>query len=121
MFMGAGCVLILFLTWMDYHYWRKLAVLAMGAAGAGLVAVLFIGDMRNGAVRAMLNGSVQPSELAKVVIVIYLSVWLYAKRDKLGDVSFGLIPLATILGVVGGLISCSQTSAQCLPSCCWVV
>jgi cell division protein FtsW len=104
MFMGAGCVLILVLTWMDYHYWRKLAVLAMGAVGAGLVAVLLIGDTRNGAVRAILNGSVQPSELAKVVIVIYLSVWLYAKRDKLHDVSFGLIPLATILGVVGGLI-----------------
>jgi len=103
-FMGAGCVLILVLTWMDYHYWRKLAVVAMGVAGAGLIAVLLIGDTRNGAVRAILNGSVQPSELAKVVIVIYLAVWLYAKRDKLSDVSFGLIPLATILGIVGGLI-----------------
>ncbi len=104
MFLGAGCVLILFLTWMDYHFWRKLAVPAMGLAGIGLLAVLVIGDVRNGAVRAILNGSVQPSELAKVVIVIYLAVWLFAKREKLGDISFGLIPLAAILGVVGGLI-----------------
>jgi cell division protein FtsW len=104
MFMGAGCLVILFLTWMDYHYWRKLAVPAMGVAIAGLVSVLVIGDVRNGAVRALLNGSIQPSELAKVVIVIYLAVWLYAKRDKLSDVSFGLIPLAAILGIVGGLI-----------------
>lgn len=104
MFMGAGIVLILVLTFLDYHYWRKLAVPAMGLAMAGLVAVLLIGDVRNGSVRAILNGSIQPSELAKVMIVIYLAVWLYAKRDKLHDVSFGLIPLGTILGVVGGLI-----------------
>src|SRR3972149_2263221 len=104
MFLGAGCVLILVLTWMDYHYWRKLAVPAMAIACICLVSVLLIGDVRNGAVRAMTNGSVQPSELAKVVVVIYLAVWLFAKRDKLGDVSFGLIPLATILGVVGGMI-----------------
>jgi cell division protein FtsW len=104
LFLGIGCVAVLGLTWMNYHYWRKLAVPAMGLAGIGLVAVLLIGDVRNGAVRAIANGSVQPSELAKIVIVIYLSVWLYAKRDKLGDVSFGLIPLAAILGIVGGLI-----------------
>jgi cell division protein FtsW len=102
--MGAGFVIILALTWMDYHYWRKLSVVAMGATVIGLVAVLVIGDMRNGAVRAILNGSVQPSELAKVVIVIYLAVWLFAKREKLHDISFGLIPLGTILGVVGGMI-----------------
>jgi cell division protein FtsW len=104
MFLGAGCVVVLVLTWMDYHYWRKLAVPAIVVAAVGLVGVLLIGDVRNGAVRAMVNGSVQPSELAKVVVVIYLAVWLYAKRDKLGDVSFGLIPLGTILGVVGGMI-----------------
>ena len=104
MFLGIGCLVTMCLAWMDYHYWRKLAVPAMGMAIAGLVAVLLIGDVRNGAVRALTNGSVQPSELAKVVIVIYLSVWLYAKRDKLSDVSFGLIPLAMILGIVGGLI-----------------
>jgi cell division protein FtsW len=102
--MGFGILVVLFLTWMDYHYWRKLAVPVMAASIVGLIGVLVINDTRNGAVRALANGSVQPSELAKIVIVIYLAVWLYAKRDKLHDVSFGLIPLAGILGVVGGLI-----------------
>lgn len=104
LFMGVGSLVILFLTWMDYHYWRKLAVYAMVATIVGLVGVLLIGDVRNGAVRALANGSVQPSELAKLVIVIYLSVWLFAKRERLHDVSFGLIPLGMILGFVGGLI-----------------
>jgi cell division protein FtsW len=50
------------------------------------------------------DGSYQPSELSKLVAVIYLSVWLYAKRQSLHDVSFGLIPLGVILGIIGGLI-----------------
>jgi cell division protein FtsW len=31
-------------------------------------------------------------------------VWLYAKRQSLHDISFGLIPLGVILGIIGGLI-----------------
>jgi cell division protein FtsW len=50
------------------------------------------------------SGSYQPSEISKLVTVIYLSVWLYAKRQFLHDVKLGLIPLGVILGVVGGLI-----------------
>ena len=38
------------------------------------------------------------------MIVLYLSVWLFAKREQLGNISFGLVPLAVILGIVGGLI-----------------
>ncbi len=54
--------------------------------------------------RTLYEGSYQPSEIAKLVSVIYLSVWLYAKRDFLHDVSLGLIPLGVILGIIGGLI-----------------
>jgi cell division protein FtsW len=42
--------------------------------------------------------------LAKLVIIIYLAVWLYAKRAQLHSIELGLVPLAIILGVVGGLI-----------------
>jgi len=60
--------------------------------------------MRLGAARTLFEGSYQPSEIAKLVTVIYLSVWLYAKRQFLGDLSLGLLPLGVILGVIGGLI-----------------
>jgi len=69
-----------------------------------LLWVLFVNELRLGASRTLLNGSYQPSELAKLVAVIYLSVWLYAKRQSLHDVTIGLIPLAVILGIIGGLI-----------------
>jgi cell division protein FtsW len=51
-----------------------------------------------------MGGSIQPSELAKLVTVIYLAVWLYSKHEYLSDINFGLLPLAGILGALGGLI-----------------
>jgi cell division protein FtsW len=89
---------------IDYHDWRKLILLAMLGIIALLVGVLLMNDERLGAVRSFLGGSIQPSEFAKVVTVIYLSVWLHSKREQLHDISWGLLPLAVILGIVGGLI-----------------
>jgi len=102
MITGAGVAA--FLAFLDYHWWRRLAVPAMALTVLALVAVLFISDVRHGAVRTLMGGSVQPSELAKVVTVIYLAVWLYSRREQLSDISFGLFPLAGILGILGGLI-----------------
>jgi len=105
LFLGLGLAAAVVAALIDYHYWQKLAVLGMAASLLSLVVVLFIGEERHGAVRTLFGGSVQPSELAKVVTILYLAVWLYAKRDRLHDISFGLIPLGVILGFVGGLIS----------------
>jgi len=89
---------------MDYHYWRRFSVLAMLGTILALIAVLLISELRLGAVRTVYNGSIQPSELAKLVTVIYLAVWMYAKRAQLHNIELGLIPLAIILGLIGGLI-----------------
>lgn len=91
-----------FLYFMDYHRWarNRLAVAAIVLTVVLLLLVLIIGE------RALLGGkSVQPSELAKIVIVIYLAVWLEAKGDIIKEINFGIVPLALILGIVGGLIA----------------
>ncbi len=103
-FMAAGLVALVFTTLLNYHWWRRLALPAMLVTIVLLMAVLFVNEVRNNAVRTLLGGSVQPSELAKLVTIIYLAVWLFSKREVLSDVSFGLLPLAGILGTVGGLI-----------------
>jgi len=102
--LGLGIALALVLSLFDYHHWRKAAVFAMLGTIGLLVTVLFINEIRLGASRTLYEGSYQPSEIAKLVAVIYLSVWLYAKRQFLHDISLGLIPLGVILGIIGGLI-----------------
>ncbi len=101
---GLGLFLLIVLSRVDYHYWQKWIVPLMGATLILLLLVLFIGELHLGARRTLFKGSYQPSELAKLMIVLYLSVWLYSKRQFLHDVSFGLLPLSVILGLVGGLI-----------------
>jgi cell division protein FtsW len=102
--LGLGLLCAYLLSLLDYHHWRKLVVFAMLGTIALLIAVLFVNEIRHGASRSLFDGSYQPSEVAKLVAVIYLSVWLYAKRGSLHDVTFGLIPLGVILGSIGGLI-----------------
>lgn len=89
---------------MNYRWWSKITLPAMLVTVLLLVAVLILRDERFGASRTLSGGSYQPSELAKLMIVIYLSVWLFNKRDQLKSLSLGLVPLATILGIVGGTI-----------------
>ena len=102
--LGVGILLAFGVSRFDYHDWRRLIVVAMLVTIALLIVVLLINEMRLGASRSLYQGSYQPSEIAKLISVIYLAVWLYAKRDFLHDISLGLIPLGVILGIIGGLI-----------------
>src|SRR3990170_1900030 len=100
--LGLGAVTAIVLSRFDYHHWRKLVVPAMAITILLLVTVLLIGEIRLGAQRTLCEqGSCQPSELAKLVSILYLGTWLYAKRQSLQDISLGLIPLGVILGTVG--------------------
>ena len=104
LWLGLGLGLAVILTFLNYHFWSRLAVPAILITIILLIAVLFVSDIRHGAVRTLFGGSIQPSELAKLTTVIYLAVWLFAKRDDLSDISLGLVPLAAIIGILGGLI-----------------
>ncbi len=100
--LGSG--LAFFIVRMDYHLWQRYALWVMVVAIVGLIAVLVKGAVILGSMRGLFSGSVQPAELAKLATIVYLSVWLYHKRDYLHDIQLGLIPLAIILGIMGGLI-----------------
>jgi cell division protein FtsW len=104
LWLGIGIVGAAFLARFDYHRWRKLVLLAMAFTIILLIGVLLLSEIRFNAKRAFIDGSVQPSELAKLVSIIYLSVWLFSKRQSLQDIQLGLIPLGMILGIIGGLI-----------------
>ncbi|MEJ2597653.1 MAG: putative peptidoglycan glycosyltransferase FtsW [Anaerolineales bacterium] len=102
MLIGMGTAVLL--TFLDYHVWQRLAVPVGVITIVGLVAVLLASNVLNNAARTLWEGSIQPSELAKLITVVYLSVWLYSKREFLQDVTLGLIPLGIMLGGLGFLI-----------------
>jgi cell division protein FtsW len=102
--LGLGILMAFVFSLFDYHHWRRMVLVAMLGTIGLLITVLIVNEIRLGASRTLVNGSYQPSEIAKLVAVIYISVWLYAKRQFLHDVTIGLIPLGVILGIIGGLI-----------------
>ena len=105
MWIGFGVAAAIALAFFDYHHWRRFVVPAMAVTILLLIAVLLTSEIHLGAKRNLCaSGSCQPSELAKLVSILYLSVWLHSKRAALHDIQLGLIPLGIILGVVGGLI-----------------
>lgn len=99
-----GIGVAIFLAFFDYHRYRKWAIPIILITIGGLAGVLFVNEVINNAARTLFKGSVQPSEFAKLAVVIYLAVWLFARKEQLSSVSFGLLPLSIILGIIGGLI-----------------
>jgi cell division protein FtsW len=98
--LGVGVLGMLIAARMPYHWWRRLSVIGMAGTLIALVGVLLIGTTTFNAQRSFFNGSVQPSELAKIVLILYLAVWLDSKSDRLHELSYGLMPFGFIVGVV---------------------
>lgn len=101
-FVGVGVAL--FFMYVDYRRWKKWLIPMVIGMIVLLLGVALFGEMRFGARRTLFNGSIQPSELAKLVIIIYLAFWLHSKQEVLNNIHFGLLPMITILGLTGGFI-----------------
>src|SRR6266545_1467233 len=94
---------------LDYHFWRKYSVHLLGAALLMLLFVLVLPASIteiNGARSWIKLGwfSMQPSEIAKLAIIIYFADWLSRRGARLGNVTYGLVPFAVTLGVICGLV-----------------
>lgn len=90
---------------IGYDNLRRFSVPLMGLVLIGLVGVLFIGKTVFGAQRTLAGASIQPSELAKLVTILYLADWLSSKGERLRRFSLGLVPFAIVIGLVAGLIT----------------
>jgi cell division protein FtsW len=101
---GLGLAVMAVVAAVPYDRWREWAIPIMGGALLLLVLVLIVGDDRFGARRSFLNGSVQPGELVKPAMVIYVAAWLTSKGEQIRDVTYGLVPFAVLIGVIAGLI-----------------
>ena len=99
-----GAVIATILTFMDYHYLQHIAHLIILGTVALLAIVLFLPSSIQGATRTVFNGSIQPSELAKIALIIYLSHWLSNKQEKLSSLVWGFLPTFAIIGLLGVLI-----------------
>ena len=109
LFAVAGAAGLVIAMNLDYHHLRAISPLLMLAALIGLAAVLVpgVGMEANGARRWIQFGAlpgVQPSEFAKLAVLVYMSAWLAAKGAVVKDFSLGVFPFVSMVGIVGALI-----------------
>jgi cell division protein FtsW len=102
-----GLAMIPLLMKVDYRHYRQPLVLwtALGLVTLALVAVLF-GPRINGARRwfGYAGLGLQPSELAKLVVVFFVAAVLERRMDRIDDLRYSLVPVASVLGGVVALI-----------------
>jgi len=100
-----GVVLLFATSAIPYRRWKKLALPLMLLSFL-LLALLFIPELSysaGGARRWFKIGalSFQPSELLKLSFIIYLSSWLDTRRREVASLSYGIIPFALMLAIIG--------------------
>lgn len=94
---------------IDYRRLLRLSPLLMLGAVIGLVAALLpgVGVEQNGAARWVAIGPLpplQPSEFAKLAVLVYMAAWLATQGESLLSMTRGVVPFVTMVGLVAALI-----------------
>lgn len=104
----AGIGVMAVLMRLDYRLLGRLAIPLHGIAVLLLLAVLVpgLGHRAYGAQRwiAFPGFQIQPSELVKLTMVLYIARWMARKGTQVSDLAYGFIPFLVLLGLVFGLI-----------------
>ncbi len=103
-----GLVVFVVAARIDYRRWMKLALplLLLGSAGLLLVLVPHVGIKVDGARRWLGVGALrfQPSELAKLALLVFASTVLTRRADTMDDFRSGARPVIAVFLVFAALI-----------------
>lgn len=118
-----GFVLMYYVHRIKFKYFSRLSIVMIWVSAGLLLYALLFGARINDANRwiniPFVGLSFQPSDLAKIVLVIYTSRMLAIKRDMLDDFRNGVVPILIPIVVICGLILPTNFStAAMLASVC---
>lgn len=102
-----GLFLVHVIMRIDYRNYRQPVVIwsGLGVVAIALVVVLFGREIK-GATRWLNVGGlgIQPSELAKLMLIIFIAALLERRMEKIDEPSQALLPIGAVVGVFVGLI-----------------
>jgi rod shape determining protein RodA len=101
-FAAAGIVIIILTSMLDYRLWASISRI-MYLSVAGLLALItIIGSVQGGATRWLDVGLVliQPSELAKVVMILFLADFFARHQHRVQEMSWVARSLLLTMGMV---------------------
>src|SRR5437016_4775251 len=92
---------------IDYHTYRHPVIVfsALAIVVSLLVVVFFLAASAKTHRWIQFSGfSIQPSEMAKLALIVFLAYFLEKRKGKVNDLTFTLVPIAVIVGLLAGLI-----------------
>lgn len=109
LFAVTGVAAMFFVSKINYQRFRGIAKFLLFVAIALLILVLVpgVGLTRNNATRWLGVGDLftfQPSEVAKVAVVVYFADSISRKKEKMRSLRYGILPYAFLLILMGGLV-----------------
>ena len=108
-FAVAGIAAMLLIGRINYERYRVAGKYVLGVAVFLLILVLVpgVGRTVNGATRWLGFGKLftfQPSEIAKVGVILYFAESISKKKEKMRSFKEGILPYAVILGIIAALM-----------------
>ena len=112
-----GIVTIIYLQHFEFRYFSRLSQLGIWVAAALLLVTLIFGRNINSAQRWIMG--FQPSDLAKIILVIYVARMLAKNKGKIKNFKEGLVPILIPIGGICLLILPADfsTAAMLLTVC----
>jgi len=107
---GIGLTVLVVCAWMPYHLWEKLAWPLIAVSAFMLLLCVLpwtesIAPSRNGARRWLIIGvSFQPSEIAKIAVVVWTAAMAVKKAPYFSSLRRGLLPFLAVWAVIVGLV-----------------
>jgi len=101
-----GIAIMWLISRINYQIWRSLSVPIMAGSVLLLLLVPFVGEEEGGAVRwiVLFGINFQPSEIAKLAVVLCFSAMISVFRDRMQTFRYGVAPFVAILAVIAGLL-----------------
>jgi cell division protein FtsW len=97
-----GIILIIYLQFFPYKYFSRLSQIGIFVSIVLLFVTLLFGVSKGNASRWIMG--FQPSDFAKLVLILYVSRVLANKKDEIKDFKKGLLPILWPVIIICGLI-----------------
>ena len=123
---GAGFVLMYYIHRVRFKYFARLSQILIWIAAGLLLYALVFGHNLNDANRwiaiPFIGLTFQPSDFAKIVLVVYVARMIALKRDQLDDFKNGVLPILAPIALICGLIlPANFSTAAMLASICFLM
>ena len=93
-----GLVIMIAVSFVDYHYYHRFAAVILGISYFALMLVLVLPSQEGGVHRWIGVGmfGIQASEISKFAIILFMAHWGSRYYDRMGTLKYGVLPGAAV-------------------------